>query len=200
MCVWHSVCIVKVGNTGFTRWSDVSAVCLHLQNCQSGILMEALPVKPKEATPMCTFTPSPCTGTLSGWATTSWSCARPTSTTNCLPTPTVVNHVTRLWRSTSKWFIKEFFLKGFSCMLSKMKNSLGKISWRFIDGCVNFSKWDINWHSNAVKRKKPRFEKFYSKRKNFPSNHLFSLFHKVSKPRLENSNLKEVLLGGKLTL
>ena len=109
MCVWLSVCIVKVGNTGFRRWSDVSAVCLHLQNCQSGILMEALPVKPKEATPMCTFTPWPCTGTPSGWATTSWCCARPTSTINCPPTPTVVNPVTRLWRGTSKWFFKKFF-------------------------------------------------------------------------------------------
>ena len=201
MCVWLSVCIVKVGNTGFTRWSDVSAVCLHLQNCQSGILMEALPVKPKEATPMCTFTPWPCTGTPSGWATTSWCCARPTSTINCPPTPTVVNPVTRLWRGTSKWyFFLEFFSERIFLYTIKNVELLGKNPWHFIDGCVNFSKWEINWHSNAVKRKKAKIQKvLFEKEKLSLLPSVFTFPHKVSKPRLENSNLKEVLLGGKLS-
>ena len=70
----------------------------------------------------------------------------------------------------------------------------------FIDGYVNFSKWEINWHSNAVERKKAKIQKvLFEKEKLSLLPSVFTFPHKVSKPRLENSNLKEVLLGGKLS-
>ena len=80
--------LTELGRASGTRPRPWTLNLIVLTICPSGTMTGARPTKLRAPTPTLTCTPSRSTRTPSGGATTSWCCARRTSTTSCQPTPT----------------------------------------------------------------------------------------------------------------